>query len=76
MTPSRTLHLKLRQVIGAQWLNLILCASLASVAFALGHSAPPAVWARSAILLIVGLFMVLCGMQMRHGRRWAYVRAK
>lgn len=76
MTPSRALHLKLRPVIGAQWINLVLCAALASAAFALGHNAPPAVWVRSAILLIVGLCMVLCGMQMRHSRRWAYVRAK
>jgi peptidoglycan/LPS O-acetylase OafA/YrhL len=76
MTPSRALHLKLRPVIGAQFINLVLCVSLVSVAFALGHSAPPAVWVRSTIILIVSLFMLLCGMQMRHGRRWAYVRAK
>src|SRR5215467_14941666 len=76
MTPSRALHLRLRPVIGAQWINLVLCVSLISVAFALGHSAPPAVWVRSTIILIVSLFMVLCGLQMRRGRRWAYVRAK
>src|SRR5262249_52738114 len=76
MTPSRTLHLKLRPVIGAQWINLVLCVSLISVAFALGHSAPPAVWVRSTIILIVSLFMLMCGLQMRRGRRWAYVRAK
>jgi hypothetical protein len=76
MTPSRALHLKLRPVIGAQWLNLVLCVLLISVASALGHGAPPAVWVRSTIILIVSLFMVLCGLQMRRGRRWAYVRAK
>ena len=76
MTPSRALHLKLRPVIGAQWINLVLCVSLISVASALGHGAPPAVWVRSTIILIVSLFMVLCGLQMRRGRRWAYVRAK
>jgi peptidoglycan/LPS O-acetylase OafA/YrhL len=73
---SRTLRAELRPVIGAQWINLVLCVSLVSVAFALGHSAPPAVWVRSTIILIVSLFMVLCGVQMRRGRRWAYVRAK
>jgi peptidoglycan/LPS O-acetylase OafA/YrhL len=76
MTPSRDLHLKLRPVINAQWINLVLCVSLISVAIALGHGAPPAVWVRSTIILIVSLFMVLCGLQMRRGRRWAYVRAK
>jgi peptidoglycan/LPS O-acetylase OafA/YrhL len=76
MTPSRTLQAELRPVIGAQWINLVLCVSLISVAFALGHSAPPALWVRSMIILIVSLFMVLCGMQMRRGRQWAYVRAK
>jgi peptidoglycan/LPS O-acetylase OafA/YrhL len=76
MTPSRALHLKLRPVISGQWINLVLCVWLISVAFALGPSAPPAVWVRSTIILIVSLFMVLCGLQMRRGRRWAYVRAK
>ena len=76
MTASRTLRAELRPVIGAQWINLVLCVSLVSVAFALGHRAPPAVWVRSTIILIVSLFMVLCGVQMRRGRRWAYVRAK
>jgi len=76
MTPSRALDLKLRPVISAQWINLVLCVSLISVAFALGRSAPPAVWVRSTIILIVSLFMVLCGLQMRRGRRWAYMRAK
>lgn len=52
------------------------CVSLLSVAYALRDSISPAVWVRSAITLVVGLFMLLCGMRMRFGRRWAYVRAK
>jgi peptidoglycan/LPS O-acetylase OafA/YrhL len=75
-TPSRALHAQLRPVIGAQWINLGLCVSLLSVAFALRQSVPPAVWVRSTIILVVSLFMLLCGMKMRRGRRWAYVRAK
>jgi peptidoglycan/LPS O-acetylase OafA/YrhL len=75
-TPSPALHVQLRPVIGAQWINLCLCVSLLSVAFALRHSISPAVWVRSTIILVVSLFMLLCGKQMRHGRRWAYVRAK
>ena len=74
--PSPALHAQLRPVIGAQWINLGLCVSLLSVAFALRHSISPAVWVRSTIILVVSLFMLLCGMQMRRGRRWAYVRAK
>jgi peptidoglycan/LPS O-acetylase OafA/YrhL len=63
-------------VIGAQWINLGLCVALLSVAFALRNSIPPAVWVRSTIILIVSLFLLLCGRQMLRGRRWAYVRAK
>jgi peptidoglycan/LPS O-acetylase OafA/YrhL len=74
--PSPALHAQLRPVIGAQWINLGLCVSLLSVAFALRHSISPAVWVRSTIILVVSLFMLLCGKQMRRGRRWAYVRAK
>ncbi len=74
--PSPALHAQLRPVIGAQWINLALCVSLLSVAFALRHSISPAVWIRSTIILVVGLFMLLCGKQMLRGRRWAYVRAK
>jgi peptidoglycan/LPS O-acetylase OafA/YrhL len=74
--PSPTLHAQLRPVIGAQWINLGLCVLLLSVAFALRHSISPAVWVRSTIILVVSLFMLLCGMQMRRGRRSAYVRAK
>src|ERR1700730_12072351 len=74
--PSPALHAQLRPVIGAQWINLGLCVSLLSVAFALRHSISPAVWVRSTIILVVSLFMLLCGMQMRRGRRSAYVRAK
>lgn len=73
---SPALHAQLRPVIGAQWINLGLWVSLLSVAFALRHSISPAVWVRSAIILVVSLFMLLCGKQMRSGRRWAYVRAK
>lgn len=76
MAPSDALHAQLRPVIGAQWINVGLCVSLLSVAFALRHSASPAVWVRSTIILLVSLFMLLCGMKMRRGRRWAYVRAK
>jgi peptidoglycan/LPS O-acetylase OafA/YrhL len=76
MTPPPTLQAQLRPVIGAQWINLGLCVSLLSVAFALRHSVSPAVWIRSTIIAVVSLFMLWCGMQMRHGRRWAYVRAK
>jgi peptidoglycan/LPS O-acetylase OafA/YrhL len=75
-TPSPALHAQLRPVIGAQWINLGLCALLLLVAFALRHSISPAVWVRSTIILVVSLFMLLCGKQMRRGRRWAYVRAK
>jgi hypothetical protein len=75
-TPSRALHAQLRPVIGAQWINLVLCVSLLSVALALRHSLSPAVLVRSTIILVVSLFMLLCGLQMRRGRRWAYVRAK
>lgn len=75
-TPSPALRGQLRPVIGAQWINLGLCVSLLSVAFAIGHGVSPAVWIRSTIILVVSLFMLLCGMQMRRGRRWAYVRAK
>jgi peptidoglycan/LPS O-acetylase OafA/YrhL len=74
--PSPALHAQLRPVIGAQWINLGLCVSLLSVAFALRHSISPAVWVRSTIILVVSLFMLLCGKQMRGGRRRAYVRAK
>jgi peptidoglycan/LPS O-acetylase OafA/YrhL len=74
--PSPALHVQLRPVIAAQWVNLGLCISLLSVAFALRHGISPAVWIRSTIILVVSLFMLLCGMQMRRGRRWAYVRAK
>jgi peptidoglycan/LPS O-acetylase OafA/YrhL len=74
--PSPALHAQLRPVIGAQWINLGLCISLLSVAFALRHGISPAVWIRSTIILVVGLFMLWCGKQMRHGRRWAYLRAK
>jgi hypothetical protein len=76
MTPSAALHARLRPVIGAQWINLGLCASLLLVAFALRQSVSPAVWIRSTIIVVVSLFMLWCGMQMRRGRRWAYVRAK
>jgi peptidoglycan/LPS O-acetylase OafA/YrhL len=74
--PSPALHARLRPVIGAQWINLGLCVSLLSVAFALRNSIPPAVWIRSTIILVVSLFLLLCGKQMRGGRRRAYVRAK
>jgi peptidoglycan/LPS O-acetylase OafA/YrhL len=74
--PSPALQAQLRPVIGAQWINLGLCVSLLSVAFALRHSISPAVWVRSTIILVVSLFMLLCGKQMLRGRRWAYVRAK
>lgn len=74
--PSHALHARLRPVIGAQWINLGLCVLLLSIAFALRQSVSPAVWVRSTIILVVGLFMLLCGMQMRRCRRWAYVRAK
>src|SRR6266851_3598281 len=74
--PSPALHAQLRPVIGAQWINLGLCVSLLSVAFALRDSISPAVWVRSTIILIVGLLMLWCGKEMRRGRRWAYVRAK
>lgn len=73
---SRTLHVELRPVIGAQWINLGLGVSRLLVAFALRDGVSPAVWVRTTIILVVGLFMLLCGMQMRRGRRWAYVRAK
>jgi peptidoglycan/LPS O-acetylase OafA/YrhL len=73
---SPALHARLRPVIGAQWINLGLCVALLSAAFALRHSISPAVWVRSTIILVVGLLMLLCGLQMRRGRRWAYVRAK
>ncbi len=74
--PSDALHAQLRPVIGAQWINVGLCVSLLAVAFALRHGVSPAVWVRSTIILLVSLFMLLCGMKMRRGRRWAYVRAK
>src|SRR5882762_3454779 len=74
--PSPALRAQLRPVIGAQWINLGLCLSLLSVAFALRDSISPAVWVRSTIILIVGLLMLWCGKEMRRGRRWAYVRAK
>ncbi|HLZ06564.1 MAG TPA: acyltransferase [Bradyrhizobium sp.] len=74
--PSPALHAQLRPVIGAQWINVGLCVALLSVAFALRHGIPPAVWVRSTIILIVSLFLLLCGKQMRRGRRSAYVRAK
>ena len=74
--PSPAMQAWLRPVIGAQWINLGLCVSLLAAAFALRHGIPPAVWVRSTIILVVGLFMLLCGLQMRRGRRWAYVRAK
>jgi hypothetical protein len=69
MTPSHAIHLKNRPVIDAQWINLVLCVLLFSVAFVLGHSAAPAVWARSTIILIVG------GLQMRRGWCRGHVRA-
>jgi peptidoglycan/LPS O-acetylase OafA/YrhL len=75
-TLSPVLRAELRPVIAAQWINFVLCLSLLSIAFALGKSASPPVWVRSAIILVVGMVMLLCGMQMRRGRRWAYVRAK
>jgi peptidoglycan/LPS O-acetylase OafA/YrhL len=75
-TPSPALHSQLRPVIGAQWINLGLCVSLLSAAFALRHGISPAVWIRSTIILVVSSLMLLCGMQMRRGRRWAYLRAK
>ncbi|MBV9563718.1 MAG: acyltransferase [Bradyrhizobium sp.] len=75
-TPSPALHAQLRPVIGAQWVNFGLCVALLAVAFALRHGISPAVWIRSTIILLVSLFMLLCGMQMRRGRRSAYVRAK
>jgi peptidoglycan/LPS O-acetylase OafA/YrhL len=74
--PSFALQARLRLVIGAQWINLGLCVSLLSAAFVLRHGIPPAVWVRSTIILVVSLFMLLCGEHMRRGRRWAYVRAK
>ena len=74
--PSSTLHAQLRPVMSAQWINLGLCVSLLSVAFALRDSVSPAVWVRSTIILAVSLFLLVCGEQMRRGRRWAYVRAK
>lgn len=76
MTPSPALRTRLRPVIGALWINLGLCLSLLAVAFALRHGVSPAVWIRSTIIVVVGLIMLLCGLQMRRGRRWAYVRAK
>ncbi|WP_158814127.1 acyltransferase [Methylocapsa sp. S129] len=75
-TPSPALHAQLRPVMGAQWINLGLCVLLLTVAFALRDSIAPAVWVRSTIILIVSLFLLLCGKQMLRGRRWAYVRAK
>jgi peptidoglycan/LPS O-acetylase OafA/YrhL len=75
-TSSPALDVRLRPVLGAQWINLGLCVGLLSAAFALRHGVSPAVWVRSTIILVVGLFMLLCGVKMRHGRRWAYVRAK
>ncbi len=75
-TPSDALHAQLRPVIGAQWVNVGLCVSLLAVAVALRNSISPAVWVRSTIILLMSLFMLLCGMKMRRGRRWAYVRAK
>jgi peptidoglycan/LPS O-acetylase OafA/YrhL len=74
--PSPALHARLRPVIGAQWINLGLCVSLLSVAFALRNGISPAVWVRSTIILAVSLFMLLCGTRMRRGQRGAYVRAK
>jgi Acyltransferase family len=74
--PSPALHARLRLVIGAQWINFAFCVALLSVAFALRRGIPPAVWVRSTIILVVSLFMLLCGDQMRRGRRWGYVRAK
>lgn len=74
--PSCELHARLRPVISAQWINLGLCLALLSLAFDLRHGLSPAVWIRSTIILLVSLFMLLCGQQMRRGRRWAYVRAK
>jgi hypothetical protein len=38
MAPSDALHAPLRPVIGAQWINVGLCVSLLSVAFALRHT--------------------------------------
>jgi peptidoglycan/LPS O-acetylase OafA/YrhL len=73
---SPVIHAQLRPVIGAQWINLGLCVSLLSAAIALRHSISPAVWIRSTIILVVSLVMLVCGKQMRGGRRWAYVRAK
>jgi len=73
---SPALHAQLRPVIGAQWINLFLCVALLSAAFALRHGIAPAVWVRSTIILVVSLFLLLCGRQMGCGRRWAYVRAK
>jgi peptidoglycan/LPS O-acetylase OafA/YrhL len=75
-TPSPALHAQLRPVIGAQWINLGLCVLLLSVAFALRDSVAPAVWVRATIILLVSLFLLLCGRQMLNGRRWAYIRAK
>ncbi len=73
---SPVFHAQLRPVIGAQWINLGLCVVLLAVAFALRNSISPAVWVRSTIILVVSLLLLLCGKQMRSGRRWAYVRAK
>jgi peptidoglycan/LPS O-acetylase OafA/YrhL len=53
-----------------------LCAALLAVAFALRDSIAPAVWVRSTIILVVSLFLSLCGRQMLNGRRGAYIRAK
>jgi peptidoglycan/LPS O-acetylase OafA/YrhL len=74
--PSSALGARLRPVLGAQWINFGLCVALLAVAFTLRHSVSPAIWIRSTIILAVSLFMLLCGEQMRRGRRWAYVRAK
>ena len=74
--PSAALHARLRPVLRMQWINLALCIALLAVAFMLGNNVPPAVFVRSTIILIVGLFMLLCGLRMRRGRRWAYLRAK
>jgi peptidoglycan/LPS O-acetylase OafA/YrhL len=74
--PSAALHTQLRPVIAAQWINFGLCVALLLVAFALRDNVPAAVWIRSTIILVVGLFMLLCGRQMGRGRRRGYVRAK
>ncbi|HEY1721746.1 MAG TPA: hypothetical protein VGG27_10905 [Magnetospirillaceae bacterium] len=76
MTPSANpLHNALRPVIALQLANLAICVTLLATAGVLSD-VPPPVWVRGTIMLIVAILMVLFGVKMRRGRRWAYIRAR